>query len=682
MTRVRGLSGAAAIDWDGDGLLDAAGSQDVNFDGVQSDALLGYNDWASLRLDQVGVSRQVRIFSGANGDFLDFGSGDFLDFGSGDFLDFGSGDFLDFGSGTYLVHFGSGSQSGDFLDFGSGDFLDFGSGDFLDFGSGVLLPGPVDRGDPAGGDFLDFGSGDFLDFGSGDFLDFGSGDFLDFGSGDFLDFGSGDFLDFGSGDFLDFGSGQGLQELDFDTAKAIGRSAPSSLKACIIGQDCAPPGPSDPQIANYGQFGVWYHRVQLRWKTPTIDQPITYRVFRITGTTISAGNVVDIGTTPVPVFVDAEELPDGVQFTYFVKAEFADAPLVSGASNLVTVTGVNAPPVAAADAYTTSQDTTLSVASPGVLGNDSDVDSPTAFKGRTPALVSGPSHGVLTLNAAGSFTYLPNSGFYGTDSFTYKANDGMWRATTIPLSGDSNVATVTITVTQVTTQVINHAPACTSFEATVKTGASVTLNRNCSDPDGDALRVTAVSTASLGTVRLNADGSFTYAATSPNVGTATVTYTVMDGLVSATGTVTLRVVYGFVNVQNLPPAAGKTFSRSGTVAMKWQWTNAAGTPLDSSLADPEVLVSVISTQAPLPTGWNGDFTVQNPGNGDSWGLPTAKNAYTWQFNWKLTYTGADGKLYELPAGKYLVRIKSRRTAQLDPNITNSDGTIGAQIVVK
>ena len=49
-------------------------------------------------------------------------------------------------------------------------------------------------------------------------------------------------------------------------------------------------------------------------------------------------------------------------------------------------------------------------------------------------LVTGPAHGTLTLNADGSFTYTPAANYNGTDSFTYKANDGTL---------DSNVATVT-----------------------------------------------------------------------------------------------------------------------------------------------------------------------------------------------------------------------------------------------
>jgi VCBS repeat-containing protein len=65
----------------------------------------------------------------------------------------------------------------------------------------------------------------------------------------------------------------------------------------------------------------------------------------------------------------------------------------------------------------------------------SDVDS-TAF---AYILVTDVQNGTLTLNADGTFTYTPDAGFEGEDSFTFKANDGEL---------DSNVATFTITVAE------------------------------------------------------------------------------------------------------------------------------------------------------------------------------------------------------------------------------------------
>ena len=55
-----------------------------------------------------------------------------------------------------------------------------------------------------------------------------------------------------------------------------------------------------------------------------------------------------------------------------------------------------------------------------ILLNDEDDDGDSL----TAQLVTGPSHGTLTLNPDGSFTYKPATGFIGTDTFTYKAFDG------------------------------------------------------------------------------------------------------------------------------------------------------------------------------------------------------------------------------------------------------------------
>ncbi len=99
----------------------------------------------------------------------------------------------------------------------------------------------------------------------------------------------------------------------------------------------------------------------------------------------------------------------------------------------VTVNNVNDVPVANGEAYNTGVNTPLSVAAPGVVGNDFDLENDIL----SPVLADNVDFGALTLNSDGSFTYTPNTDFSGTDSFTYMANDG---------SDNSNEATVTINV--------------------------------------------------------------------------------------------------------------------------------------------------------------------------------------------------------------------------------------------
>ncbi|MGH9152827.1 MAG: Ig-like domain-containing protein [Acidimicrobiales bacterium] len=98
----------------------------------------------------------------------------------------------------------------------------------------------------------------------------------------------------------------------------------------------------------------------------------------------------------------------------------------------VTVTDANHPPVANDDAYSTDFETALSVPAPGVLANDTDPDGDPLTAG----MPTGPASGTLTLNADGSFTYTPDAGFSGDDTFTYMAHDP-----------DNAMDTATVTVT-------------------------------------------------------------------------------------------------------------------------------------------------------------------------------------------------------------------------------------------
>jgi large repetitive protein len=239
------------------------------------------------------------------------------------------------------------------------------------------------------------------------------------------------------------------------------------------------------------------------------------------------------------------------------------------ASVTITVNPVNDAPVAANDSYSTDQDLPLTVAAPGVLSNDTDVDS----SALTASLVTGPANGTLALNADGSFTYTPAVGYNGTDSFTYKANDG---------TADSNTATVTIGV-----NATNRPPA--AVEDSYNTNEDTLLNvakpgvlTNDTDADGNALTAVKLTDPLHGQLVFNADGSFTYAPEANWNGTDSFTYQASDGTVSSNvATVTITVH----PVNDAPVAVNDSYStnRNTILTVTPPGVLANDTDVDSSL---------------------------------------------------------------------------------------------------
>src|SRR3954464_14480561 len=115
--------------------------------------------------------------------------------------------------------------------------------------------------------------------------------------------------------------------------------------------------------------------------------------------------------------------------------------------------------VANPDAYSTSEDTPLTVsAEGGLLVNDTD----TSEGSLSVQTVAQPSHGTVAVNSEGSFTYTPDADFNGTDTFTYTATDG---------SEESDPATVEITVDPV-----NDQPAAADGSAGTDEDTAVTVD--------------------------------------------------------------------------------------------------------------------------------------------------------------------------------------------------------------
>jgi N-acetylneuraminic acid mutarotase len=187
-------------------------------------------------------------------------------------------------------------------------------------------------------------------------------------------------------------------------------------------------------------------------------------------------------------------------------------------------------PVANDDSFSAVENEKLIVDAPGVLDNDSDPDGHSI----SAILDTTTTNGSLVLIGDGSFTYMPDPDFVGSDSFTYHAFDGL---------GHSNTATVNITVNENP----NSAPTAVDDNYSMQQDGTLTVNApgllgNDSDPDGDPLTAALQTGPANGSVTVNADGSFTYTPDSGFTGTDTFTYVASDGLGgSDTATVTITV---------------------------------------------------------------------------------------------------------------------------------------------
>ena len=233
--------------------------------------------------------------------------------------------------------------------------------------------------------------------------------------------------------------------------------------------------------------------------------------------------------TPNPGFVGVDT------FTYLAVG------LPPFAIGTVTVTVTNDTPVANNDTYAATEDVTLNIgAGAGVLANDTDAHPLTASF----AAGSGPANGALTLNADGSFSYIPNPGFSGSDTFQYRAIDNQ------APPAQSALATVTINVASV-----NDAPIAiddtyaTDEDNLLSINISTGLLSNDSDPEGDGIQVLNPGSigipAAQGTLTVAANGNFTYNPAANFSGPVTFNYQAVDDgsppAQSAPATVTITV---------------------------------------------------------------------------------------------------------------------------------------------
>jgi len=116
----------------------------------------------------------------------------------------------------------------------------------------------------------------------------------------------------------------------------------------------------------------------------------------------------------------------------------APLPGCTPATEPADIISIRAIPCAIADNYSGPENTTINVPVTGILGNDSDYDSGDVLTVNTIPVVD-VTNGALTLAADGSFSYVPDAGFNGVDTFTYQVCDSF---------GLCDTAVVTLTISE------------------------------------------------------------------------------------------------------------------------------------------------------------------------------------------------------------------------------------------
>jgi len=178
----------------------------------------------------------------------------------------------------------------------------------------------------------------------------------------------------------------------------------------------------------------------------------------------------------------------------------------------------NTPPVADDQAVTTDEDAAKPIT---LTASDADGDD-LSF-----SIVSDPDYGTLSGldEETGAVTYTPDADYHGSDSFTFKVNDG---------TEDSNVATVTLTVDPVADIVADEVE--TNEDTPVSVG--VLSNDDFEDPGA---YVSGVTQGSNGSVVIETDGTVTYTPDADFNGTDSFTYTVTTHLAGPTNNETATV---------------------------------------------------------------------------------------------------------------------------------------------
>lgn len=254
----------------------------------------------------------------------------------------------------------------------------------------------------------------------------------------------------------------------------------------------------------------------------------------------------------------------------------------------VTIDPVNDAPVAVNDTATTEEDIAVTI---DVLSNDetgaANEDDELSVQDATDG-----ADGTTTINADGTITYVPDTDFFGTDSFTYTVFDGT----------DTAQATVNITVTEAPESVAAGNGALETAEDAT-TPVTIDLSTLVTVISGDAPTFSIQTNGSLGNATLT--GSIlSYTPDADEFGSDTVVYTATNNEGSDSGTISVSISAD----NDAPVANDDTAGTSEGTAINVPVLNNDSTGADNE--DDVLSVASVTAGANGTTSVNADGTIR------------------------------------------------------------------------
>lgn len=274
------------------------------------------------------------------------------------------------------------------------------------------------------------------------------------------------------------------------------------------------------------------------------------------------------GAAPNLTYTPNSEATGADSFTFRVSDGTANS---ATATVSISINSPNSAPVATPRTVTTAEDTSVAVV---LSGTDAD-GNPLTY-----TVLTNPTKGGLS-GTAPNLTYLPNANANGSDSFTFRVNDG---------TVNSSAATVSISITAV-----NDAPVAAAKSVTTAKNTAAGIVLSGTDVEGSALTFTVLTSPTKGVLSGSAP-NLTYTPNTNATGADSFTYRVSDGSAnSAAAMVSINIT----NSNSAPQAGSKSLAtmKNKEVAIELSATDPEGSPLTYRVVNPPTS-GVLSGTAP------------------------------------------------------------------------------------